>query len=357
MTIYSQHPSRGKVQVLATFHGPDGVASETVTSVESGELAGPLVEALNRVSAAATTPVCLHDQRRDKLDRYPHSHLAALTDPEVREDLLKGAHSLWYVVATWSLHEALTELDDALKQVPAPVRISVLTELAVEARSLRVKVAEERGEEVDEGEGRDKDAPGGKIRRVWDSTSFMLDDQLRVLEVPQPFVFDEDLLGSHLDRTLEKLEAACADGEVERAADDLRLLLDVWVRSTEAQVEMRMEGLEVTFDPSYDSDLPDGKSEQFLLNLHAPQPGGKWGRDEWGISLDRWVTDALDEDGYPSETHSEEVLHCALGTRPVLSDLLVMLDQASNNLEDWANTPVGRQLEGTAFVVTRRTRS
>src|SRR5689334_11957682 len=57
VTIYSQHPNRGKVQILATFRGPAGVVSSTITSVEDAALARPIVDALNRISACATVPV------------------------------------------------------------------------------------------------------------------------------------------------------------------------------------------------------------------------------------------------------------------------------------------------------------
>ncbi|MGH7510946.1 MAG: hypothetical protein ACREMZ_15980 [Gemmatimonadales bacterium] len=47
MTIYSQHPQRGKVQILASYRGPSGVVSSTVTSVDSATTAAPIVDALN----------------------------------------------------------------------------------------------------------------------------------------------------------------------------------------------------------------------------------------------------------------------------------------------------------------------
>jgi hypothetical protein len=66
------------------------------------------------------------------------------------------------------------------------------------------------------------------------------------------------------------------------------------------------------------------------------------------------VTDAVDEYGYASDSHGEEVLRCVPAARPALSDVAALLDQARDRLQDWANTPVGQTLEGTAFVVTRR---
>ncbi|MBE1875693.1 hypothetical protein [Myceligenerans pegani] len=340
------------MQVLATFRGPDGVVSETVTSVESEQLAGPLVESLNRVSAAAALPVCLHDQRGDRFDRYPHSHLAALTDSAARPGLLRGAHSLWYVLATWELHEALTDLDDALKPVPAPVRTAIQADLESEAKWLRTKAVEEISEDVDE--AADSDVLDGKRRRWEPTTSYALDDQLRILDPIPSFVSDSGQLGVHLREALDKLEAVGTDREIERAASDLRLLLDAWARAKEADVEITMGALEIMFDPSSYFDQPDGEGERLYVNVHAPQPGGKWGRHEWGVAVDQWVTEGADEDGYPSDSHGEEVLHCALPTSPTLTDLLALLDQARDRIQDWADTPVGQALEGTAFVVTRR---
>ncbi|GEC05026.1 hypothetical protein SSP24_26810 [Streptomyces spinoverrucosus] len=77
LTIYSQHANRGKTQILATYQGPDGVVSKTVTSLGDSRLAGPIVDALNRISAFATVPVSVHDCREQRVDYYPRKHLAA----------------------------------------------------------------------------------------------------------------------------------------------------------------------------------------------------------------------------------------------------------------------------------------
>ena len=71
MTIYSQHPSRGKVQVLATYRGLGGIVSSTVTSVEDATLAAPIVDALNRISTCATVPVSVWDDRGGRFAHYP----------------------------------------------------------------------------------------------------------------------------------------------------------------------------------------------------------------------------------------------------------------------------------------------
>jgi hypothetical protein len=107
MTIYSQHPNRGKVQILATYRGLAGVTSTTVTSVDHAAVAGPIVGALNRVSAYATMPVSVYDGRDGRFAHYPADHLDALTEPSIRDYLLRGSHSLWYVQAMKYLHRAL----------------------------------------------------------------------------------------------------------------------------------------------------------------------------------------------------------------------------------------------------------
>ncbi|MFC0548444.1 hypothetical protein [Kutzneria chonburiensis] len=84
MTIYSRHASRGKVQILATYRGPGGVVSSTVTSVDNMALAAPIVDALNRISSYATVPVSMYDERGERLAHYPTTHLAALTDRNAR---------------------------------------------------------------------------------------------------------------------------------------------------------------------------------------------------------------------------------------------------------------------------------
>jgi hypothetical protein len=64
----------------------------------------------------------------------------------------------------------------------------------------------------------------------------------------------------------------------------LRFLLDVWVRSTEAQVEIMLDGLEIMFDPSFHSDLPDSEEERLYMNVSAPQRGGATGAATSGAS-------------------------------------------------------------------------
>jgi hypothetical protein len=71
-----------------------GPRSSTVTCVAEADLAAPIADALNRISALATVPVSFHDTRGSRVDYYPREHLASLTDQDARADLLNGAHSL-----------------------------------------------------------------------------------------------------------------------------------------------------------------------------------------------------------------------------------------------------------------------
>jgi hypothetical protein len=328
MTIYSQHAHRGKSQVLATYQGPDGVVSATVTSLESAELAGPVVEALNRISAAATVPVSVPDERGDVSRMYPRDHLAVLTNPGARPGLLTGGHSLWYAMATWTLHEALTDLDRALEVVPAPVVTAVRAELETEARWLRLALAEYNdGEEI-------RSEPD---QRVW--------------EFNEPFVAYVDSGLATGDREmLDRGEVSATSDELEEAADDLRLLLDAHARSVADDVELDLFGLGVIFDPIT---MPPAGEERFLLSVDAPVPDSAWPHG-WGISLHRWVDDEFNEEGDPVGSESEEVLYCALEERPLLVDVVQLLDQAGDRMPDWAHTPHGETLAGTEFVVTRR---
>lgn len=162
MTIYSQHANRGKVQILATYHGPAGVMSSTVTSVDDTKFAAPIVEALNRISACATVPVSVWDERRRGIGHYPTDHLTALTDREARSSLVEGAHSLWYEQVMMLLHRALADLDTAVAAVPTPVRTAISAELAAEARGLLDELAEST-------EG--VEPPEPEKRRVWEFQS------------------------------------------------------------------------------------------------------------------------------------------------------------------------------------------
>jgi hypothetical protein len=108
-----------------------------VTSVDDTAAAAAIVDALNRISASATVPVSIHDERSYRSSHYyPSEHLAALTDPSSRSELLagKGEHGLWYEYAMVMLHRALGDLDTAIMSMPAPVRTAITAELETEAR-------------------------------------------------------------------------------------------------------------------------------------------------------------------------------------------------------------------------------
>jgi hypothetical protein len=330
VTIYSHHASRGKVQILATYRGPAGVVSATVTSVDELKLAVPIVDALNRISACATVPVSVYDERDDRFAHYPDAHLAALSDRNVRPSLLEGAHSLWYEHAMGLLHWALMDLDTAVAGVPVPVRTAINAELEVEAHGLRDELAEY----VENIEPQEPEK-----RRLWDFES--------------PFV---DLNGvefelSQVSRdTLNGVELGLDHVEIVQAAANLRLLLAAQLQCTGNWVELLADGLEISEDPH------DEDEDRYYLNVQAPMPRGKWGRTSWSVELGRWVPDgAQPEDG--SNLKGEPVLKCGRTEPPALSEILELFkrsDGRSDVLAAWAKTPVGEPLAGTAFVVTKR---
>ncbi|WP_116043548.1 hypothetical protein [Amycolatopsis palatopharyngis] len=328
MTIYSQHPQRGKVQILASYRAPGGVVSSTVTSVDSAMTATPLVDALNRISACASIPVSVYDMRGRGFNHYPEGHLAALTDLDARAGLLEGTHSLWYEQVMWLLHEALTDLYDATVSVPAPIRTAIDAELESEARWLRAALAEyAEGVEV----------PDDETRRTWD--------------FEDPFVaFDGGWFGlGRRDRDLlDRLEADATGQELHDAIVDLRLLLDADAQLSTGDTRLQLDDLSITAEP----EDPDG----FFLNIEAPLPSGDYNRVQWGVAIDRWEADERDEEGYPTDSHGEPVIRCVLAERPDATDIvaLLKLTTSQEQLAAWAQTPVGETLANTAFVVTKR---
>ncbi|MFB9902859.1 hypothetical protein [Allokutzneria oryzae] len=324
MTVYSQHPNRGKVQILATYRGPGGVVSSTVTSVDDSARAAPIVDALNRISACATVPVSVWDTRGDRVRSYPDDHLAALTAPSVRGELLEGAHSLWYEKATWLLHQALTDLDAATAAVPAPVQKAITAELETEARGLRDALVEySEGIEIPETEN----------QRYWDFQS--------------PFVaFEGGLEGlSAEDRErLNRMERGATAEQLRQGVADLRLLLDAHARCTNAEA-MFMDDFTITDDPF-----------DYYLNVDAPRPNGKHGRDDWRIEIGLWVSDLDDPDDLTSAT-GQTVVSCFRPAPPTVAEIVTLLNRSggrSEQLAAWAKTPVGEALDGTDFVVTQR---
>ncbi len=329
MTIYSQHPQRGKVQLLASYRAPSGVVSSTVTSVGSAMTAAPIVDALNRISACASVPVSVYDMRGSGYNHYPQGHLAALTDRDARTGLLEGTHSLWYEQVMWLLHEALTDLDDATVSVPAPIRTAVEAELKTEAHWLGAAALAEYTEGVE--------VPDDETRRTWD--------------FEDPFVAcDGGSVGlGRRDRDLlDRLEADSTGQELHVAIADLRLLLDIDAQLDIGDLRLQLDDLSITAEP----EDPDG----FFLNVEAPLPSGKYNRVQWGVAIDRWEVDERDDEGYPTDSHGEPVIRCVLAERPNITDIVALLKLATSQeqLASWAQTPIGETLANTAFVVTKR---
>ncbi|CCH31679.1 hypothetical protein ABZ816_25075 [Actinosynnema sp. NPDC047251] len=328
MTIYSQHPSRGKIQVLATYRSPGGVVSATVTSLDDTTLATPIVDALNRISACATVPVGVHDNRDGRFEHYPSDHLAALTEPGVRRDLLTGAHSLWYEYVKALLHDSLLYLDECTDHVPDPVRLAINAELEAEARGLREAVAEFT-------EGIEPFAAPN--RRVWD------------FEAPFVSFGDVDGLGGEARRRLDDAERDLHVDQVRNSAADLRLLLDAYTRCDNDEARLLVEEFSITDDPF------DEGPDRLFLAVEAPLPGGAHGRADWGVEVCRWVAD--DPEDEDSGATGEPVLRCGRTTPPSAAELAELLDGSGGStrrLAEWAGTPVGEALPGTAFVVTKR---
>lgn len=330
MTIYSHHASRGKVQILATYRGPAGVVSSTVTSVDNLMLAVPIVSALNRISACATVPISVYDERGGRFAHYPTGHLAALADRNARPSLLEGAHSLWYEQAMVLLHEALTDLDIAVAAVAEPIKKAINAELEADARGLQDELAE-----YSEG----IEPPEEDRRRLWDFNSPMV-------------VLTEAVsgLGEQSRVQLNDVELGLARSELEQAAASLRLLLDVYRQCASAGADLLIEGFEISDDP-YDED-----GDRFFLNLQAPIPNGKWKRIGWNVEICRWVP--TDSRGGDSDSfRGESVLDCVRIEQPALSELVGLLNTSNGDSEvlaGWAKTAVGEPLAGTAFVVTKR---
>ncbi|MFJ3905210.1 hypothetical protein [Streptomyces sp. NPDC090025] len=330
MTIYCQHANRGKTQILAVHRSGDDVVSSTVTSLESPDLAAPVVDALNRISALATVPVSIFDQREGQVASYPVNHLAALTDRAARVDLLTGVHSLWYESVCLELHQALTTLDDALAAVPQPVRLAVEKELETEERELRDALGDYT-EAVPVPEGNS---------RSWDHE--------------QPFVpygGGSLLLTNRSRRRLDRQEEGLTDEQRAAAVANLRLLVTAFERSSAVEADSGIFSVEYPeiFAEPFDED-------HLFLTVRTPDPGEADG-SAWDVEICRWEPDNPDEEGedeYSSATGAS-VLHCMLPTAPSpddVADLLSRLATEPGILVGWAETQVGELLAGTKFAVT-----
>ncbi|WP_282202045.1 hypothetical protein [Kitasatospora fiedleri] len=325
MTIYSQHANRGKSQILATYQAPDGVASSTVTSLSSPALAAPIVDALNRISALATVPLSVYDRRDRGFNDYPRTHLGALTNRDTRAALLSGTHSLWYEYTCLQLHQALSDLDDAVTAVPPPVLIAVDAELATEARELRDAMAE-YAEGIP--------APETATRRCW--------------EFGRPFVAHDGgmrMLSREVRKQLDLLEKGLSPKERKQAIEDLRVMVTAYSRCSSEQATLDYAPLSIFTEP-YDSD-------GYYMSVHAPEPGSKKD-DSWEIEIGCWEPDdPADEEGSATTIAA---IRCELPTSPdaaQLTDLLDKVEQRADLLAKWAESSVGATLDETEFVVTQ----
>ncbi|WP_182907524.1 hypothetical protein [Microbispora sp. H13382] len=329
MTIYSQHSNRGKVQILATYRAPAGVRSVTVTSVENIALAAPLVSALNDISAYAAVPIAVRDERGARVARYPVDHLAVLVDQGARENLLKGAHSLWYEYVKLLLHQALIDLDAAMSSVPVPVRTAVRAEIETEGYAL-IRAAEN----LDPEEAEDA----------------------RLCEFDNPFVTFESRRGNvYLGDPyclkgeryrLDRLEQGASRRRLEQAVDDLRLLYDAYARCNNGRANLIIDSsLFIEYEP-------EDELGRYFLSIFAPMPSDD--DDAWQLEIAQWIPEDPEEEDGPAT--GEPVLRCVRAAPPKASELIEVLNlsQARAQLADWAVTPIGEALDGTTFMVTRR---
>lgn len=320
MTIYSQHRNRGKIQILATFDGPIGVTSSTVTSVDTSAVAEPIVNALNRISALATAPIIELDERERGYRPYPTDHLAVLVDRQTRAELLHGEHSLWYEFIRLSLHRALGDLDEALSVVPAPVSKAVEAELESEARALREAAAESEG-------------------------NLSSAESDRRLDSQAPLVIAASSLDpQHADvrEALNNYEEGISLSQRRLSIADLRALFDAHSRSigTSARLDAQMLQIE--------TDL--GCENKHWLSVLAPEPGEDEPR-EWRLEISRWEPEDPDEsDGIET---SVGVL-TAISSKPTvleIADIMNRVHQRPGELVEWSKTPAGEALAGTVFIV------
>lgn len=330
MTIYSQHPNRGKVQILATYHGPVGVMSSTVTSVDDASLAEPIVDALNRISACATMPVSVHDTRGGRSAYYPTDHIAALIDRSARADLLCGAYSLWYENTKLLLHQALTDLDAVTAGVPDPVLTAITAELETEVRGLR-----EASMEFSEGIS----SPDTDNRRIW--------------EFGNPLVAFEgtDGLDSEDRDSMNRLERGFTDEQLKKGVSNLRLLRNAYMKCINEEAMLAIGDFVITDDP-----YPSGP-DRYFLDVIAPSPSGDGGPADWVVDICQWDIDLDDPKNEGKTATGEHVLRCSRAESPTLDEIVELLNRSGGRPEQlaaWAKTAVGDALIGTTFTVTER---
>ncbi|WP_285581349.1 hypothetical protein [Herbidospora sp. NBRC 101105] len=303
----------------------------TVTSVENAGLATPLVSALNRISAYATVPIVVSDDRKGRKEFYPTDHITTLVDEDARKHLLEGSHSLWYEYVKLLLHDALTDLDRAMLSVPSPVQTAVRAELNAEAASL-----------IDPSEDPEPSAPED-IRKCESENPFVTFDSSR----GNIYLGDPYCLGAEHSR-FDHLEGKVYGRGLKRAVDDLRILYGAYRRAGHPGVNFVIDwSLFVDYEPLDDP-------ERHFLNIFTPMPGDD-DTDEWRLDVGRWVLDDPDNEDGPAT--GEPLLRCVRAIPPSMSELAEVLERSCRKpeqLAEWAATPVGETLEGTTFVVTNR---
>ncbi|SDN05349.1 hypothetical protein SAMN04489726_4663 [Allokutzneria albata] len=305
------------------------MVSSTVTSVEDRVNAGAIVDALNMVSACATVPVSIQDERTDRYRLYPAAHLAAVTDPTARGDLLEGSHSLWYEQAKMLLHQALTDLDDAIAAVPAPVQKAIAAELEVEVRGLRDGLTEfSKGIRPPETED----------QRCWD--------------FHMPFVAFEgglESLSSEARERLNQMERGATAEQLAQGVADLRLMHEAYTQTTNVYAQL-LDEFTLTDDPF------EPGTHCYYLNVEAPQPNGERS-SEWSVEIGLWDVPPDTSEEETVSAHGETVLSCVRTESPTAAEIITLLNRSggrSEQLSAWAKTPVGEALDGTDFVVTQR---
>ncbi|WP_416974257.1 hypothetical protein [Streptomyces sp. 4F14] len=328
MTIYSQHATRGKTQILATYQNSGGVVSKTVTSLSDAHPAAPIVDALNRISAFATVPVSIHDEREGAADYYPSKHVAALTDDAVRAGLLRGDHSLWYEYVCLRLHRALADLESLLVPLPDTVSRAIRAELEVEEHDLRAELADFTGTSA-EGD------PEAERRWEFGHPFVKLDDGLATLE------------GGTRER-LDRREEGITARERAEAISRLRVLVTAHAHSTGMWISLDDPSGQLFAEP-YDSD-------GFYLTVQAPEPGDS--DSPWEVEVGRWEPDDPDEEyGEHTSATGNSMVLCALPAAPETHEIVQVLkavDEKPLLLAQWAAAPVGSALEGTTWGVTER---
>lgn len=322
MTIYSQHSNRGKVQILATYHTLAGLTSTTVTSVNDTATATPIVDALNRISACATSTVSARDRN---YHHYPTDHIDALADPSTRPALLQGTHSLWYEYVKVLLHQALQDLDETTANLPAPIHTAITAELSTEAQHLHdMPSKHHRGD-------------GDEQRRLWDSN--------------HPATLFGGGMEQLTDRYRERLDETEKDytaDQLRLAVENLRVLAEAYQQIDSETCQFEAEYLILTEDPY--------NKQRYFVEVGAPDPEEP-GSARWTVTLTQWIPDQEDYDENGGTAAGERVLDCVLPQALTASEIAAFLKLCADQpdlLTTWADTPAGEPLTNTQFIVTTR---